>query len=92
VLGLPLEEVEFDTRRLLDDFHRVLDLLEESPRNPNNLVLIQLYEAMARSGIDCALNGDGAEMLLGLADTRRVGRFARKHRMSDFLPGACAHP
>lgn len=88
LLGLPLEEVEFDTSRLLDDFHRVLDLLEEPPRNPNNLVLVQLYEAMGWRGVDCALNGDGAEMLLGLADTRRVERFSRKQRASLFLPGA----
>ena len=87
-LGLPLTEVPIDPERFESDLLRVVDLLEEPPRNPNNLVLLQLYEAMHRDGVDCVLNGDGAEMLLGLADTERVARFVAKTRRVSLVPSA----
>jgi asparagine synthase (glutamine-hydrolysing) len=87
-LGLPLTEIPIDSGRFATDLLRVVDLLEEPPRNPNNLVLLQLYEAMQRDGVDLVLNGDGAEMLLGLADTARVARFVEKTRWVVPVPQA----
>lgn len=85
-LDLHLEEVPIDPARFVRDLPRIVDLLEEPPRNPNNLILLQLYEAMSRQGVDRVINGDGAEMLLGLADTVRVARFADKARRISTLP------
>ena len=87
-LGMSLEVVNIDRSELAEDLHRVVSALGEPPRNPNNLVLVQLYRAMAARGVDLVLNGDGAEMLLGLDDVRRVASFSRKHAVaSQFLPG-----
>ncbi|MFM7783628.1 MAG: asparagine synthase-related protein [Gammaproteobacteria bacterium] len=85
-LQLPLHEIEFDDSRIGHDLMKLVELLEEPPRNPNSLVLMQLYRAMQQTGVDVALNGDGAEMLLGLADTRRVARFDAKRRSAAVLP------
>ena len=85
-LGLPLQEIPVDSARFATDVRRIVHWLEEPPRNPNNLILLQLYEAMRDAGVDRVLNGDGAEMLLGLADTERVARFVAKSNRVAWIP------
>jgi asparagine synthase (glutamine-hydrolysing) len=79
-LSMMLNVVNIAEGRLGQDLRQVVRRMEEPPRHPNNLVLMQLYERMARDGMEVVLTGDGAEMLLGLADTRRVGMFKRKRQ------------
>jgi asparagine synthase (glutamine-hydrolysing) len=59
--------------------------VEEPPRHPNNLVLRQLLQHAA-SEVDLVLHGDGAEMLFGLADVKRVARFRRKRAVLSRIP------
>lgn len=59
--------------------------IEEPPRHPNNVVLQQLY-AHAANEVDVVLHGDGAEMLFGLADVKRVARFRRKRALVRPVP------
>lgn len=86
LLDLPLEEVPIDKARFASDLRAQIQRFEEPPRNPNNLVLGQLYEAMHHDGVDHVLNGDGAEMLLGLDDSERVARFSAKTRRVRLMP------
>ena len=79
-LGIPCRVVQIMEGTFERDLRRMVRRLEEPPRNPNNLVLMQIYERMAADGIEVVLTGDAAEMLLGLADTRRVAMFEAKRR------------
>lgn len=65
-----------------DDFSRMIDRIEEIPRNPNNVVLAQLYAAASEHG-DTVLNGDAAEMFWGLADSLKVENYRAKRRLLD---------
>jgi asparagine synthase (glutamine-hydrolysing) len=87
LLSMPCNVVDIDTSQFESDLRLMVGRLEEPPRNPNNLVLMQLYKKMAEDGIEVVLTGDAAEMLLGLADTLRISMFEKKRklvRMANF--------
>ncbi|MFO8175890.1 MAG: asparagine synthase-related protein [Longimicrobiales bacterium] len=87
-LGIQAMVVDVDADSFSDDFPEMVARLEQPPRNPNNLVLQQLLRAVP-DGIRFVLNGDGAEVMFGLADVNRVGQFSSKTAISQrlFPPG-----
>ncbi len=78
-IGMPCTVVDI-SRPSRDDAASMVLRLEELPRNPNNVVLRQLY-ARAAGEADVVLTGDAAEMYFGLADIRVVERFASKRAL-----------
>lgn len=87
-LGIPCHVIDFDESRIEGDLRRVVSALGEPPLHQNNLALLQLYERAARD-VGTVLQGDAAEMLFGLADSRRVPQFARKRLLAErVLPRA----
>lgn len=79
-LSLPCKVVDINPAKFEEDLRLIVRRIEALPRNPNNLVLMQLYNKMAEDGIEVVLTGDGAEMLFGLADTQRISRFDKKRK------------
>jgi asparagine synthase (glutamine-hydrolysing) len=85
-LRMPLRVVKVK-RPIKADLFSMVRRLEELPRNPNNFVLQQLYEA-ASSECDTVLTGDAAEMYFGLADSASVRRYRRKRKIATLIPSA----
>lgn len=83
-LGVPLRVVTMP-RPTAPDFAHTVERLQELPRNPNNVVLQQLVQAAADEG-DLYLQGDGAEVLFGLADAESVARFSAKYAVVGAVP------
>lgn len=85
-LGITCHVIDFDEGRIEADLPRIVAALGEPPLHANNLVLLQLYERAARD-VGVVLQGDAAEMMFGLADSRRVPQFAGKQALAErFLP------
>ena len=83
-LGIECRVVDIEPPTLAD-VEAMVRRIEEPPRNANNVVLSQLFRAASRE-VDILLQGDGAEVLFGLADSRRVESYRRKHRAAALLP------
>ncbi|MES2178145.1 MAG: asparagine synthase-related protein [Gemmatimonadota bacterium] len=86
-LGMQSVVVDVTVASLDDRVRSMVRRVEQCPRHANNLVLAQLLEAAA-GHVDVVMHGDGAEVLFGLADSRRVGQFTRKHALFDCIPAA----
>jgi asparagine synthase (glutamine-hydrolysing) len=84
-LRIPLREVDVRQPSLEAELAELVRRLEEPPRHPNNFVLDQLFRRAAQE-VGTVLHGDGAEMLFGLADVRRVEKFRTKRRLVKVLP------
>lgn len=84
-LGIECRVVDISIADFEAQVRAMVRRLEEPPRQPNNLVLQQLFKRAAEE-TDLVLQGDAAEMLFGLADVHRVGRFRRKHEMLRYMP------
>lgn len=67
-----------------DDFAQMIDRIEEIPRNPNNVVLAQLYEAASKHG-GVVLNGDATGAFWGHAHSGQIRQFRAKRRFLDKL-------
>ena len=81
-LGIACNVLEFDEDRLEADLRELMMALCAPPLHPNNLVLLQLYQRAALD-VRTVLQGDAAEMMFGLADSRRVSQFARKRAIVE---------
>jgi asparagine synthase (glutamine-hydrolysing) len=88
-LGIELREVEVDPTRFVQDAPYIVRRLEELPRHPNNLVLLQLLRA-AGEEVAVLLQGDGADTLFGLGMVVRMRNYARKRRLVRWLPPTLA--
>jgi asparagine synthase (glutamine-hydrolysing) len=85
-LGVELREVDIDPARFPDDLRHIMRRMEELPRHPNDLVLLQLVRRASRE-VKLLLQGDAADTLFGLALHRRTQQFTRKKNMVRGLPG-----
>ena len=86
-LDIECQVVDVSPPAFGDDLRAMVRRIEQPPRHPNNFVLQQLYERAA-SEVDLVLHGDGAEMLFGLSDVKRVARFRRKRAAVAPMPAA----
>jgi asparagine synthase (glutamine-hydrolysing) len=84
-LGIECQVVDVPGPRYGEDLRAMVRRIEEPPRHPNNVVLEALLQR-ASSEVDLVLHGEGAEMVFGLADTKTVERFRRKHEVVTHLP------
>ena len=86
-LGIECRVVDIQLPDFDGDLRALVRRMEEPPRHPNNFLLQQLFRR-ASAEVDLVLEGDGAEMLFGLADVGRVGQFRAKHDFVRHLPQA----
>jgi asparagine synthase (glutamine-hydrolysing) len=86
-LGIECHVVDVPAPLVEPELRSMVRRIEEPPRHPNNFVLARLLK-FAAGEVDLVLQGDGAEMLFGLADSRRVARFRRKHAVVVGVPRA----
>lgn len=86
-LGIECRVVDIRPPDFDGDLRSLVRRMEEPPRHPNNFLLEQLFRRAAGE-VDLVLEGDGAEMLFGLADAARVGQFRAKHDVVRHLPQA----
>jgi len=84
-LGVELREVQIDPDRFPGDLPLIMRRMEELPRHPNDLVLLQLLRRAAEE-VKVLLQGDAADTLFGLAIHRRTGEFTRKKNVVRWLP------
>jgi asparagine synthase (glutamine-hydrolysing) len=88
-LGVEHRIVDVDPGRLAEDLPFIVRRLEELPRHPNNLVLLQILRQAGKE-VDVMLQGDAADTIFSLASHRRVGRYNRKRRLVRWLPAAAS--
>ena len=86
-LGIECRVVDIQVPDFDGDLRTLVRRMEEPPRHPNNFLLQQLFRR-ASAEVDLVLEGDGAEMLFGLADVGRVDKFRAKHDFVRHLPQA----
>lgn len=86
-LGIECRVVDIQLPDFDGDLRTLARRMEEPPRHPNNFLLQQLFHRAAGE-VDLVLEGDGAEMLFGLADVARVDKFRAKHDVVRHLPQA----
>ncbi len=84
-LGIECRVVDIALPDFDGDLRTLARRMEEPPRHPNNFLLQQLFRRAAGE-VDLVLEGDGAEMLFGLADVGRVDKFRAKHEVVRHLP------
>lgn len=84
-LGIPLREVRIDPALFPEDLHYLMRRMEELPRHPNDLVLLQLIRAAAEE-VGVVLQGDAADTLFSIGTNRRLRQFKRKKDLVRWLP------
>lgn len=84
-LGVEFRGVEIDVGKIPQDLPYVVRRLEETPRHPNNLVLVQLLRQAGKE-VDVLLQGDAADTLFGLDTKRHLRNFGRKREKLQWLP------
>jgi len=84
-LGIPLREVPIDPDLFPADLPYLMRRMEEFPRHPNNLVLLQLLRAAAGE-VKVMLQGDAADTLFSIGTRRRIRQFNQKKDLVRWLP------
>lgn len=84
-LEIPLREVRVDPAAFPEDLRYLARRMEELPRHPNDLVLIQLLRAAADE-VRVILQGDAADTLFSIGTSRRLGQFKRKKDLVRWVP------
>ena len=84
-LGVDFRGVEIDVEKIGEDLPYVVRRIEELPRHPNNLVLVQLLRHAGKE-VDLLLQGDAADTLFGLSVLRSLRHFSRKRARLERIP------
>lgn len=86
-LGVELQMVEVSHEVVNRNYPRLIQRMEESPRHPSSLALIELIDAMGAAPAPTAMiYGQAADTLFGSGDVYRYVTYAHYSRMLGPLP------